>query len=257
MRVWRVNLNHTLLCYYKSLHYTICYRLLLILVYDNFSLLILLSMTLSTIYFTNVLLLYIYFLLIDYYYYYYYCRKMMIIILILIYHYYYYEIIIIISIVYFLTSFVIITTSPQLLFRIALASAARRSTRRLEAAAGCANEPDFILTCTFVLPLFVLVSAVTRRLRGATSTIGSSQRDGGISPLPAMSFIVQIFSLLYTYRYIVTLCNVDCGGGHYCASPYHYCTFLMFLLNKCEHAENTQYHVFCIFAHIILPPSLP
>lgn len=52
-----------------------------------------------------------------------------------------------------------------------------------------------------------------------------------------MSFIVQIFSLLYSYRYIVTLRNIDCDGGHYyVAVPLLY--FLIFLLNKCDDAEN-------------------
>lgn len=184
----------------------------------------------------------------------------MIIILILIYHYYYEIIIIIITIVYiyFLPSFVIITTSPHSYFFESLSRpppADRRGVSKLP----LLRQRAWLYTYTFVLLLFVLVSAVTRRLRGATSTIGSSQRDGGISPLPAMSFIVQIFSLLYTYRYIVTLCNVDCGGGHYCASPYHYCTFLMFLLNKCEHAENTvpEYFLsFCTSYHPFHQPRL-
>jgi len=52
-----------------------------------------------------------------------------------------------------------------------------------------------------------------------------------------MSFIVQIFSLLYSYRYIITLRNVDCDGGHLCVAV-SLLYFLIFLLNKCEHAES-------------------
>lgn len=64
-----------------------------------------------------------------------------------------------------------------------------------------------------------------------------------------MSFIVQIFSLLYSYRYIVTLRNVDCDGGHLCvAVPLLY--FLIFLLNKCEHAESIN---MCVSLHCTPP----
>jgi len=62
----------------------------------------------------------------------------------------------------------------------------RRSTERLE------RVPD-LLNYTFVLLPFTLVSLVTRRLRGATSTIGSSQRDGDISPLPACLSLYRFF----------------------------------------------------------------
>lgn len=103
-------------------------------------------------------------------------------------------------------------------------------------------------TYTFVLLPFTLVSLVTRRLRGATSTIGSSQRDGDISPLPACLSLYRFFSLLYSYRYIVTLRN-GCDGGHLCvAVPLLY--FLIFLLNKCEHAESIN---MCVSLHCTPP----
>lgn len=44
-----------------------------------------------------------------------------------------------------------------------------------------------------------------------------------------MSFIVQIFSLLYSYRYIVTLCNVDCGGVIMCRRTIIVLDLLFFL----------------------------
>lgn len=61
-----------------------------------------------------------------------------------------------------------------------------------------------------------------------------------------MSFIVQIFSLLYSYRYIVTLRNVDCDGDHLCVAV-SLLYFLIFLLNKCEHAENINMCVFTLY----------
>lgn len=65
-----------------------------------------------------------------------------------------------------------------------------------------------------------------------------------------MSFIVQIFSLLYSYRYIIMLRNVDCDGGHLCvAVPLLY--FLIFLLNKCEHAESIYMCFYTIHYHTI------
>lgn len=66
----------------------------------------------------------------------------------------------------------------------------RRSMERLESRRF--NMPD-LLDYTFVLLPFTLVSLVTRRLRGATSTIGSSQRDGDISPLPACLSLYRFF----------------------------------------------------------------
>lgn len=65
----------------------------------------------------------------------------------------------------------------------------RRSTKRLKSRRF--NVP--VLDYTFVLLPFTLVSLVTRRLRGATSTIGSSQRDGDISPLPACLSLYRFF----------------------------------------------------------------
>lgn len=123
----------------------------------------------------------------------------------------------------------------------------RRSTRRLQAAANTRSDLRALrVRLTFSR---ACLSLVIRRLRGATSANGSSQRDGGHLSATRMSFIVQIFSLLYSYRYIVTLRNADCGGDRY-ASPRYYCTFLIFLLNKCEHAESID--IVCLY--VILRP---
>lgn len=67
-----------------------------------------------------------------------------------------------------------------------------------------------------------------------------------------MSFIVQIFSLLYSYRYIVTLRNVDCDGDHLCVAV-SLLYFLIFLLNKCEHAESINMCVFTLYVTMPLP----
>lgn len=93
----------------------------------------------------------------------------------------------------------------------------------------------FSSLCSFILrrSFFSCDTAPTRRDVGQW---GYAKGRGHLSAT-RMSFIVQIFSLLYSYWYIVTLRNVDRDGGRY-APPYHYCTFWFFLLNKCEHAER-------------------
>jgi len=68
-----------------------------------------------------------------------------------------------------------------------------------------------------------------------------------------MSFIVQIFSLLYSYRYIVTLRSVDCDGDYLCVAV-SLLYFLIFLLNKCEHAESIN---MCVCLYIIRHRVIP
>lgn len=143
---------------------------------------------------------------------------------------------------------------------IVLASAARSPVdatprRRHDAS----RSPSFSRVCSsFVLSSFFILSSLRFVLRyckicvrgytqehalthtdwrsscGVASTIGSSQRDGGISSLPACLSLYRFFHF-YSYRYIVMLWNVDCGGVIMCR---HFITVLdifFILLNKCEH----------------------
>lgn len=69
---------------------------------------------------------------------------------------------------------------------------------------------------------------------GVASTIGSSQRDGGISSLPACLSLYRFFHF-YSYWYIVMLWNVDCGGVIMCRRIITVLDIFFILLNKCEH----------------------
>lgn len=130
----------------------------------------------------------------------------------------------------------------------------RRSTARHEAAA--AYEPELLTTLLF----FSLSHArISRDAAPSRRDIDHWEFAKGRGHLFAtrMSFIVQIFSLLYSYRYIVTLRNIDCDGGHYyVAVPLLY--FLIFLLNKCDDAENINMRLILLLHHAALPrPNSP
>lgn len=131
--------------------------------------------------------------------------------------------------------------------RVRCPTAGRRSA--LKAAASTRARLTRLHFCSF--PFHARFSRDTAPTRRDVDHWEFAKGRGHLSAT-RMSFIVQIFSLLYSYRYIVTLRNVDCDGDHLCVAV-SLLYFLIFLLNKCEHAESINMCVFTLYVTIAAP----